>query len=225
MNEETAEFLSRKIHIAKDPIVREEYEVIFLQGLLASKLSEKLVFKGGTALRLAYGSPRFSEDLDFALLAKIKQKDFENVVRSTVQPLPAVKIQELKEKYYTHFALLRIKEVYMKQGFSVKIEISKRPVRWQKGRDFTELICRSEVVPLEAVGFVVTLERVFKDKKKAIKTREKARDIFDLWWVGEKLKKPVSFEFSKSRLMKARAELNQFLPEYMRKVVDSWRKR
>lgn len=224
MDEATAELLSRKIHIAKEPIVREEYEMIFLQGLLASSLNNKLIFKGGTALRMAYSSPRFSEDLDFALKSSIKQEEFDRVVRRVVESLPTVKIKELTEKYYTHFALLSIRQPYLRQAFSIKIEVSKRPVFWKEGRDFLSQKCKSEVSSLEAVGLVVTLKRAFLDKKKAVKTRQKARDWFDLWWLGEKLGKPTDFKFSKSELVRVRAELNQFLPEHMRKVVDLWRK-
>jgi len=32
MDQATTELLSRRLHIAQDPIVREEYEIIFLQG-------------------------------------------------------------------------------------------------------------------------------------------------------------------------------------------------
>lgn len=225
MDQTTAELLSRKIHIAQEPIIREEYEMIFLQALFASQLGESLIFKGGTALRLSYQSPRFSEDLDFALSSKIKQKEFALNIKKTVEPLPAVAIKELREKYYTHFALIRIKEPYLHQAFPLKIEISKRPVVWKQGKDFVSRRCKSEVLPLETIGFVTSLERNFSDKKKAIKTRKKARDLFDLWWVGEKLKKPVSFKLSKTQLTKVRSELNQFLPEHMRKVVDLWRKK
>lgn len=225
MDQTTADLLSRKFHIAQDPIVREEYEMIFLQGLLASKLSDRLIFKGGTALRLAYGSPRFSEDLDFALRAKIKQEEFVRIIKQIAEPLSTVSIKDLKEKYYTHFVLFRVKEPYMRQAFSVKIEVSKRPVKWEMDKDFISQTCKSEVVPLEAVGFVITLKRAFLDKKKAIRSREKARDLFDLWWLGRELGKSVSFKLSETELARVRSELNQFLPEHMRKVVDSWRKR
>lgn len=49
------------------PVIEKEllhYDILFSldrQGLL-----DQLTFQGGTALRLCYGSPRFSEDLDFA---------------------------------------------------------------------------------------------------------------------------------------------------------------
>ena len=61
----TAKVLSNKLQISIDCIVREEYEILLLKEIFESEYGTKLVFKGGTALRLAYGSPRYSEDLDF----------------------------------------------------------------------------------------------------------------------------------------------------------------
>ena len=46
-------------------IIREYIQHLFLSSLYKIKGSEKLLFKGGTALKIIYGSPRFSEDLDF----------------------------------------------------------------------------------------------------------------------------------------------------------------
>lgn len=43
---------------------------IALLGLWRAKFFEKAVFYGGTALRILYGLDRFSEDLDFSLIAK-----------------------------------------------------------------------------------------------------------------------------------------------------------
>ena len=65
---ETLEKLSRQCQMGIFPnIVREYFQHIFLGELYKLPNSEKLLFKGGTALRIIYGSPRFSEDLDFSL--------------------------------------------------------------------------------------------------------------------------------------------------------------
>lgn len=225
MYQNLAESLSRKFRIAREVIIREEYEMIFLQSLLASKFYKSLIFKGGTALRLAYNSSRFSEDLDFSLTEEIKNKDFIMVVEKVAKDLPAVKLKEATEKYHAHFAILQIKEPYLKQAFPLKIEISKRPVNWQEDKDFIAHELKSQVVPIEAVGFVVTLERAFKDKKKMITQRNKARDLFDLWWLAQKLNKKVEIKIKENEVRKIKAELNQFLPEPMRLVIDSWRKK
>jgi predicted nucleotidyltransferase component of viral defense system len=49
--------------------LREILQEIALCGLWRSKFFERAAFYGGTALRLLYGLDRFSEDLDFSLLA------------------------------------------------------------------------------------------------------------------------------------------------------------
>src|SRR3989338_7514835 len=47
--------------------IRREYvQHIFLSYFYQQQQSENIFFKGGTALRLIYNSPRFSQDLDFS---------------------------------------------------------------------------------------------------------------------------------------------------------------
>ncbi len=48
-------------------VIREYVQHLFLKELYGLVGSEHLLFKGGTALRIVYGCPRFSEDLDFSL--------------------------------------------------------------------------------------------------------------------------------------------------------------
>lgn len=61
------ENIARKEQTSVFPnIIREYVQHLFLTELYQLPGSEKLLFKGGTALRIVYGSPRFSEDLDFS---------------------------------------------------------------------------------------------------------------------------------------------------------------
>ena len=60
MDKDFALGLSSQIGIDVQQIVREEVELIVLKRLFESTISSELVFKGGTALRLIYNSPRFS---------------------------------------------------------------------------------------------------------------------------------------------------------------------
>jgi len=55
--------------------LREILQEIVLLGLAEAKFFDKAVFYGGTALRILYGLPRFSEDLDFSLLEKDDEFD------------------------------------------------------------------------------------------------------------------------------------------------------
>lgn len=72
---ETLEKLSKQYQMGIFPnIVREYFQHIFLGELYKLRGAEKVLFKGGTALRIVYGSPRFSEDLDFSLVG-VPQKE------------------------------------------------------------------------------------------------------------------------------------------------------
>ena len=48
-------------------VVREYFQHEFLSEFYRLHGAEHMYFKGGTALRIVYGSPRFSEDLDFSV--------------------------------------------------------------------------------------------------------------------------------------------------------------
>ncbi len=204
--------LEKQLQIAKDRLMVEFYEMIILNKLLKSSLATVLIFKGGTAIRLAYQSPRFSEDLDFSLLKKIKFSDFKKEIEKLPKEITAISISELKEKYYTHFALVKVKDTLLKQAFSIKVEVSKRPVIWKEKADYQFMPLVSPTGPLSLSGLVVTLERCYKDKTHAVYERTKGRDFFDLWWLAQRLNKkisPLRRKFDKKLIIN---ELHVFLP-------------
>lgn len=101
----------------------------------------------------------------------------------------------------------------MPQPLLLKIEISKRPVKWMESKDFELKQLISSMTPLGVSGFVVTLERAFLDKKKAFRERIKGRDLYDLWWLAQQLgeKHPVlNGRFNKGQIS---SELKRFLPK------------
>jgi len=59
----------------KRNILREYLQYKILEIIFNSKAGQKMSFLGGTALRIVYGSPRFSEDLDFDNFS-LTEKDF-----------------------------------------------------------------------------------------------------------------------------------------------------
>ena len=210
-----------KLQTSLENIVREEYEMIFLKEMMEGKYGKSFVFKGGTALRLAYNSLRFSEDMDFSLIEKIPWPEVGEALRRRAADLPAVKVKEIREKYYTYFALFSIKEDFLHQPFLLKIEISKRAVGWKKGKDFRLLQLASPVSVLATAGFTVTPERVYKDKKRAVKERVKGRDLFDLWWLRQRLEKKERF-FANGRFdrKETTGELKRFLPKGYWRVIE-----
>lgn len=214
MDEKTAIELANKIKTYPENIVREEYEMVFLKAILESEYGKSFVFKGGTALRMAYNSMRFSEDLDFSLIGRISWEGLKKIFVDRASDFRSIKIKELKAKYYTYFALFSFKEDFLHQPFLLKIEISKRVVDWKKEKDFSLLQLTTPACALATAGFVTTLERAFKNKKRAVKERVKGRDLFDLWWLRQRLKKREEFlangRFNKKAI---EAELKRFLPK------------
>ena len=78
MNQAIAGMLERyERHSASDHVnaLREIFQEIALCGLWRAKFHEKAAFYGGTALRVLYGLDRFSEDMDFSLLAPDERFD------------------------------------------------------------------------------------------------------------------------------------------------------
>lgn len=218
----TAQDLSQKLQISLDYIVREEYEILLLKEVFESEYGTSLVFKGGTALRLVYASARFSEDLDFSAVKEIDREKFINFLKEIGKKYPPITDIETTDKFYTLFALVKVKEDYLDHTFSIKVEISKRGVDWVKGRDFSDKIIRSEVTPLTVLAQVASLEQILKEKEDALKNRKVARDIFDYWYINQLLKREVKVDFSGYNSKQVKAELHRLLSKPYWKVVDSW---
>lgn len=214
------EELAKKMQIFPEQVVREEYELFFLRDLFGSNFGPKLVFKGGTALKLAYGSPRFSDDLDFSILGRINTETFVKVVRGVGNRYPTLKISDVRKKKNTLFALIKVKEKFLPLAFSIKIEISTRPVDWKAEVDYSAKTLSSPATPVTVVGKIASLLRIKKDKQLAIKTRKRGRDLYDLWYVKGRLKEEFKIPRHELSLKRLKMELNRLLPLNERYVVE-----
>lgn len=212
--------LAQRVQIDLEQIVREEYEILILNELANSSFGKYLIFKGGTALRLAYKSPRFSEDLDFSLSKAISFSDFQHTLQALVKKFPNLKIKNLREKYFTIFALISIKEEFLPQSFSIKVEISRRPVKWKKNQDYLLKNLESETSPLQIVIFTVSIDMLYKDKLQLIRERAKARDLFDLWFLSQKLAKPFPKTKYHLNQKQIKSELRKYLPKTHWRVIE-----
>lgn len=222
MDKPAAESLAKKIQISKDYVVREEYEMLLLKEIFESEFGSSLMFKGGTALRLAYGSPRFSEDLDFNLISKIDKEKFIKFIKGVGKKYPGIMEVEVNEKHYTVFALIKIKVEYLDRTFSIKIEISKRIEEWIKEKDYSDKVIKSEVSPLTVLARVASLDVILREKKDALKNRKVARDVFDYWFINQLLGKEIKVDFSGYDKEQVISELHKLLARPYWRVIDSW---
>jgi len=80
MDQYNLQLLTKKLKIAPINIFRENVEIEILNAIAQSEISKKIVFYGGTALRLGFGSPRFSEDLDFLMIKTFQSNELKKIL-------------------------------------------------------------------------------------------------------------------------------------------------
>ena len=212
MEESFAKNLMWELKIDTTSLCREEWELKILSILYNSPLGKNLIFKGGTALRLAYNSPRFSEDLDFSLKGKIKKqrldKIFDKILKEIKENYSEISIPDTKNKFYTLFCLIKVKESWLPRSFSIKLEISKR----QNLEENEIKTLTSPTTNIQVIANVQTLDQILKDKTQAMKTRAKPRDFFDIWYINQLKRQPVKLPKKKISPLKLKSELGKFLP-------------
>lgn len=212
--------LAKTIQISADQIIREEVELYFLNELANHSLSQKLAFYGGTALRLAYGSPRFSDDIDLISIKKTNFADLIELAEKIARDNSNWRLKDIKHKRQTMFALFLIKDKNLKHAYSLKIEIH-QPAK--KVRLPMELrLIKSPASVLEPLLLVPTLPALRQMKIDALADRKKARDIFDLWYIAQTektaFKLPAKLPTYSQR--EFQNELKVFLPKKYYPIIE-----
>lgn len=165
-----------------------QQEKHYIQTLILIALSEEpLIFKGGTYLWFFHGLSRFSEDLDFTV-----EKDL---------------IGTLPRKVSHTLNLFGVENTFkittnLERAFTFRIS-SKGPLNTSDAdlcHVYVEISKREKIIlnPLSLTiktepyqtpqKFIkgLNLQEVAAEKVRAILTRDKARDIYDLWFLMEK---------------------------------------
>lgn len=205
-----------ELRIDQTQVVREYWELIVLKGLYESSSGRYLVFKGGTALRLAYGSPRFSEDLDFSLTKDTLKGKFTSIIKKIIAPYPELTLTDIEGKYYTYLAEIKITHGYLPLPFRIKVEISKREM---KDYELELKLLNSPVTVIQALGQVATLNQIYRDKLACLEGRAKPKDFFDLWYISERLKIPYKPKKISSKKEFVR-DLRKYLPRNFWPVIE-----
>ena len=149
---------------------RENTIIEVVQTVAKSEAGDHLTFKGGTALKLFYDLPRYSEDIDYDFLGKIPSEKMLDILKSLVSK-KKWEITDYAVKYNT--ILLELRFAGPERNFRVKIEISTR-----------EKELKTTLQSLRGVP-VLTLEPSFLMTEKLITfvQRQAGRDIFDAWFI------------------------------------------
>ncbi len=110
--------MSARLKVDRERLAREFWEILILNEISKRRWSENLIFKGGTALRLAYGSPRFSDDLDFSISGKLKTDDVFKFARDVSDEF-GIEILDAWEKRETIICEFRINESVLALGEAI----------------------------------------------------------------------------------------------------------
>jgi len=149
---------------------RENITIEVVQALAKSKAGAQIAFKGGTALKLFYGLPRYSEDVDYDMLPSGSGEELLNIIDRLFKRRKW-EITDQALKYYT--LLFELRFAGIDRNFRLKIEISTR----KKHLD-------TSIQSLRGVP-VLTLEPSFLMTEKLITflERDAGRDIYDAWFI------------------------------------------
>jgi len=214
-----------------DNVIREYFQQLFLSRLYQEKGSGRLLFKGGTALRIIWQSPRFSEDLDFTGV-HIAIKDIEAIMAGTLAKMEMEGIQtgiaESKKTSGGYLAIFRFETSEYKSQIQAEVSL-----RNGKKRTGTATLVQSDlVVPYTLIH--LKQEVLVAEKIQACLTRGKARDFYDLYFI---LRSRLAFKeaFIQDRQLKAKIlravklrkldfkrELKLFLPVNQHAVIKGF---
>lgn len=161
--------LANKEHIEKD----------YFQDLLLFHLYKQtnlLIFKGGTALYKLYNLPRFSEDIDFSIL---KQFDAEIIYRA-VNNIEGAEAKEIKTTKGSLLTKISFKGILTRYN-TVRIDISLNNPTIE---DFDVRTYISSYVDINPFSIrAMNIKEVLAEKIHALLTRQKARDLYDLFFL------------------------------------------
>ncbi len=236
MDQITAASLANKQEIDAYTILREYIQIRFLDIFFRVVKPKTIFFKGGTALRLLYGSERFSEDLDFTVPSK------ENPFKLAKQTMLRLK---------SEIADISIKQMDTLAGASAKISLNgfspNQPLTIKLDFSLREHVLMPQVAavknntPVAGVSLVDALskEEILAEKIRAVINRKKGRDLYDLWYLlhtetlieRDLIEKKLAYyheKFQPDSLFTAIARWNEkdlyqdiakFLPKSQRRII------
>jgi len=183
--------------------LREILQQVALLGLWRGGFFQRAAFYGGTALRLLHGSDRFSEDLDFSLLAPDAAFNLEGQVARLREELMAFGF-DLRVEMQEPAAESAIRSAFMKGGTRQQLLVL------SAGEDLVRMIPQGQILKIKLEidtdpppGFETELRYLFRPVPFAVrvyalpdllagkvhavlcrgwKTRVKGRDWYDLAW-------------------------------------------
>ena len=221
--------LSSKLQTTELNIRREYVQHLFLSYFYQQKDADNVYFKGGTALRIMFQSPRFSEDLDFCS-NKATINEIEDILLQTIREIEregiTVNLTESKRTSGGYLAIMIF--LLGSQEAAIQLEISQR-----EGRNAGEIktIVNDFIPPYTLMS--LSQSQLIAEKIRALLTRKKARDFYDLYFILRANLLPASEKSVLKQVMiildkinlRFEPELKMFLPKSHWSVIRHFKER
>ena len=214
----------REIHSNDLPlhVLEQDYiQALFLQKLYSE--TDGLVFKGGTFLKHAHGLDRFSEDLDFT--AKENSEEVVNALTVAAEKLSdygiEAEIDDIENNPNSVKCRLRYRgplyDGSNRSIGSIEIDVSKRDDIIENPEWVRLFFEYPETRVVNVLG--LNKKELLAEKLRALSTREKARDLYDCWYlVNQSTGLDLELFREKMRAIEADEEIKISVTE------DSWKK-
>lgn len=235
---------SEKFKIDRFTVFREYLQLVFLSELYQLERSTRVYFKGGTAIHLLFGSPRFSEDLDFSTGYKASkiQEIIGKLKGKIKKQIPDLMIRLLYQGKKSIRFRLKYKSTDFKYPFTIRLDFTED--KTLRNIKTSPLVTEFPIMFFPVVSHL-SAEEILAEKIRAVLERGKGRDYFDLWFLLEKgIKieeslvkrklKQVDKDFSHQDLVRKisktsteriKKDLNQFLPPMQRRIIPQLKER
>jgi predicted nucleotidyltransferase component of viral defense system len=154
----------------RDLIQHEQFELEVLGRLQSGRLLSKLIFGGGTMLRLCHGLGRYSVDLDFWVAREMDWAKYHHRMEKYLDQF--YKIADSVNKHYT--ILFELKSPQFPRSLKIEIRKTVKNVKTETS------IAYSPHAPVQVMLKTVVLEDMMTSKIEAFLDRREIRDAYDM---------------------------------------------
>ncbi len=182
ITQEQVSVLAKKYRINETVIFREYLQLVFLQKLYQKTHSQNIFFKGGTAIHLIYQAPRFSEDLDFSITSSMPEFNaYIATVLKRMEDEEGITWKERKSVAGKQFLLAAENILPYKTYIALDFSFREKVISNDRS-----IIQTAYPVLFTSYVYHLSQEEVLAEKIRAVMTRKKGRDLYDLWYLLSK---------------------------------------
>lgn len=175
------------------------------------EFGNKLIFKGGTCLYKLYQLNRFSEDLDFTAENKFKPKDFFTKLPNIFSLFNincSVKVESFQHSINVYLEINGLLYDGRKESRSrliLNISLQEKVCLPLLRIPYAPLF--PEVRPFDI--YAMAEKEILAEKIRAVHQREKARDVYDLWYLLIIRKASLDLKLVEKKLQYIHLKFNQ----------------